>query len=106
MKRFKTSLFTTLGLVVLAGVASLGYQQGVIAQLGSTPVRVVNLATAPALTRDVDRREPYQAYVLGGGPDGSGDAIVTMPAVPPGKRLVIETVSVTSRAAREMSGPA
>jgi hypothetical protein len=92
MNRLKTSLFTTLGLALLAGIASLAYQKGVDAQVGSTPVRVVNTALAPALARDVDRRQPYQAFIDLTTNDRSATA--TFPAVPVGKRLVIEYVAV------------
>jgi hypothetical protein len=92
MKLLRTSFLTALGLAVLGLALSLTYQKGVEAQVGSTPVRVVNLATAPALTRDVDRREPYDA-------SQSASSLGTLlnlglPAVPAGKRLVIEHVTV------------
>ena len=102
MNRLKTSLCTAVGLVLLAGIVSLAYQKGVDAQVGSTPVRVVNTATAPALMREVDRRVPYQAFLtsdpLTGDPNlaapNSFTALMTFPNVPAGKRLVIEEVTV------------
>jgi hypothetical protein len=92
MKLLRTSFLTALGLAVVGLALSLTYQKGVEAQVGSTPVRVVNLATAPALARDVDRHEPYhQGTTLFAG----GLAVVLrLPTVPAGKRLVIEYVAV------------
>src|SRR5262245_60926127 len=91
MKRIKTALFTALGLALLAGALSLTYQKGVEAQLGSTPVRVVNTALAPALARDVDRRVPYLEERDDLPPPQVGGPVeLDFPIVPAGKRLVIE----------------
>src|SRR4051794_25965967 len=90
MKLLRTSFLTALLLALLGLVLSLTYQKGVEAQVGSTPVRVVNTALAPALARDVDRRTPYQATV--GTFTDTFSVVPTFPAVPAGKRLVIECV--------------
>src|SRR5262249_55188517 len=92
MKQFQASLLGAVVFGLLIGIVSLSYQKGVEAQLGSTPVRVVNTSTSPALGRDVDRREPYQA--TGFTSSSAFSAAVFLPAVPAGKRLVIEYVSV------------
>jgi hypothetical protein len=94
MKPLRTSFLTALGLALLAGIASLAYQKGVDAQVGSTPVRVVNTATAPALARDVDRRVPYQVSRLASTDSSTNLVSVTLPPVPAGKRLVIDFLSV------------
>jgi hypothetical protein len=94
MNRLKTSLFTALGLALLAGLVSLAHQQGVEAQVGSTPVRVVNTMQAPALSRDVDRRVPYQVSRFAERDPNTNLVSTTLPTVPAGKRLVIEYLTV------------
>jgi hypothetical protein len=94
VKLLRNSLLTALGLVVVGLALSLTYQKGVEAQLGSTPVRVVNTATAPALARDVDRRAPYQVSRSAERDPNTNVVSATLPTVPAGKRLVIEHLSV------------
>jgi hypothetical protein len=93
MKLLRTSFLTAVVVALLGLALSLTYQKGVEAQVGSTPVRVVNTALAPALTRNVDRRQPYHEFAFAD--PGAGDSFhrLVLPAVPAGKRLVIEAVS-------------
>jgi hypothetical protein len=97
MNRLKFLLIAGAGLLFLAAVSIL-LNSSVEAQVGSTPVRVVNLAAAPALIRDVDR--PYaQPFALTGFlplDPGSNDAttiITNSNPIPAGKRFLIQNVN-------------
>jgi len=90
----KTKLCLLLIPLVLACFALLPIAQ---AAPSPTNVNVVNTTASPVPVRDVDNpaRQPFQAEAVGGFADGAsttGD--ITIGAVPAGKRLVIEYVSV------------
>ena len=83
-------------LIIVAGTLTFINPRTGEAQVGSTPVRVVNLASSPALVRDVDRvgKEVYQegaSISLGA---GAALSSFTFREVPLGKRLVVEHFSV------------
>ena len=83
MQRFKYSILAAAGILVLSSVLIAIGPKRVMAALGYTPVR------------DVDRRQPYQAGAFAFPPAGTFGGSVTLPAVPAGKRLVIEYVSIS-----------
>lgn len=87
------SLFTrqlALGAVFAAGLALSSASAGA----GSAPVTVINPSTDPVKTRNVDEpgRNPYQ-FFKNLQPCVNTTCQVTTPAVPEGKRLVVQHVS-------------
>src|SRR5262245_15460499 len=90
------ALIAAAGLLAL-GAASILLNRPVEAQLGSTPVRVVNLATAPALARDVDRPygQPFawSAFLpLSAGANDASTIITNANPIPAGKRFLVQNV--------------
>ena len=66
----------------------------------SPMVLLSNPAASPGLTRDVDHLVTYQANDLAPGVKGNREAAVVLPAVPAGKRLVIDYVSAMALVGR------
>src|SRR5205823_2965051 len=82
----KYSLLATAGVLILTFVLTAIGPKRVLAALGYTPVR------------DVDKRQPYQASVQTDLPAGTLTRGFDVPAVPSGKRLVIEYITFDASA--------
>jgi hypothetical protein len=89
----KNHLFGIVAAIAVAGLISLFTAHRIEAQY-SSPVKVVNSTSAPALNSSVDDhgRIPYQSELFGKGCTGFG-CTFTFGPVPSGHRLVIEHVS-------------
>src|SRR5437899_3945 len=100
--KFKTTvprllILFTLGCFALLPIAQAAPSPTNVNVVNTPNVNVVNTTASPVPVRDVDNpaRQPFQAEAMGGFADGAsttGD--ITIGAVPAGKRLVIEYVSV------------
>ena len=101
MKLYPKHFVAALSGVTLLAVIGLAASRPAhsVSPGGPVPVQVVNNAAAPALTRDVDNgdRQPFQQPFTMDFNAGSNDLNSSdnpTLAVPAGKRLVIETISV------------
>ena len=119
MKNYLTKKTVLTGLTIIAFQQVMIVDDGVAAVVGSTPVRIVNPATDPALTRDVDSpaNRPFAKRLCQSDISTGCTANVTFPAVPSSfivptttaggesvKQLVIEFVSGECVGTRRSTG--
>src|SRR5438552_13850372 len=102
----KTKLFLLLTPILLSCFALLPIAQAApypsnVNVVNTPNVNVVNTPASPVPVRDVDNpaRQPFHVEAVAGFADGaSTTGGILIPAVPAGKRLVIEHLSVSAHA--------
>ena len=99
-------LFGIAAAMAVAGLISLVTARRIEAQY-SSPVKVVNTTSAPAITSRMDDpgRVPYQSTINGLSCVNTNSCIVSFPVVPVGHRLVVTQISGAHNGPQPGTGP-
>src|SRR5579863_6283055 len=102
----KTHFLGIAAAMAVAGLVSLVTARRIEAQY-SSPVKVVNTTSAPAITSRMDDpgRVPYQSTINGPSCVNSTSCSVSFPAVPAGHRLVVTQISGAHNGPQPGTGP-
>lgn len=102
----KTHFLGIAAAMAVAGLISLVTARRIEAQY-SSPVKVVNTTSAPAITSRMDDpgRIPYQSTINGTSCVNTNSCVVSFPPVPAGHRLVVTQISGAHNGPQFGTGP-